>query len=232
MSTDENTDAQTPVALREGVRNLFVGNKRTEDNREFGRLLRVHRMRAGLSAASVAEAVGVSASFVRSIERGDQAPSKSTAEAILSTVGLNPDATPLELTDPDTNQTYRIIAFTASRKGDNSRWSLARLAQGRTQQETTERFAELLGNSSIGDKIAHTQAEEEARKQRLALGIYGISDDEPAAETRNRIYRRLGLADAQEVVRIHAFLDDLGVADPLDHPENYWAEGYPSREEL
>ena len=50
--------------------------------KSVGRAIRVHRERAGLTQAVLAEAVGLTEQYIGVIERGDRAPSFKTLEAL------------------------------------------------------------------------------------------------------------------------------------------------------
>lgn len=106
---------------------------------QFGRLLRVARVTADMSAEEVADAAGVTAPFLRAVERGDRAPSKDTAIALLRGLAIEhhevapgrrlrggPD---LVLHDPrDGKRVW--VEFKATHKGDSLSWALTSTTPG------------------------------------------------------------------------------------------------------
>jgi transcriptional regulator with XRE-family HTH domain len=133
---------------------LYVGNGKT-DNEVFGRILRTCRRELDKSARDVADEVGVSATFVRAIERGDQAPSEDTARRLWNAVNPGfptsrprPDIPELVITDPDSDELF-LCQFTASRKGDNSKWSLERLQTTEPGQRLAQNYANHLLSSFL-----------------------------------------------------------------------------------
>src|SRR3954454_12093230 len=173
------SEAQSAPPPPETDHVLLVGNKRTTDSRVFGRLLRTQRLQAGLSAAEVAESAGVSASFVRSIERGDQAPSMATAQQILAALEVTTVGPHLILTDPETSETY-YVTFVAARKGDNSRWSLQNLLQGTPPSEFVNTLTSILLRSPAGRELMAARQVTEDENQLRALGVYQVPDGEAA----------------------------------------------------
>src|SRR5207253_2494327 len=111
---------------------LVVGSGE-EGSKLFGRLLRETRVNSEKSAREVAAEVGVSSSFVRAVERGERAPSAESGMKLLHAVGISTDegakSDPFDIVFETSNPQRKFyIAFKASRQGDNTRWSLARLS--------------------------------------------------------------------------------------------------------
>ncbi len=208
---------------------LLIGKDRKADNRIFGRLLRRYRIEQGKSAVEVADSASVTASFIRSIERGDQAPSRETADKILSALGVDPSEEVVLLTDPDTGERFEVRDFLAASKGDNSRWSMARLIDPADPAASVERMIHAYANSPTS--IEESEREERFNSRR-ALGIYDISAEESIQSVRLRAIRRLVSATDDEVRRIHELEDNIGVNDPDDPIDDYLAQGYMSRQEM
>jgi transcriptional regulator with XRE-family HTH domain len=231
VMSESEPPSNPPVGVQRAVdaepAPLWIGKNRGPDNRVFGRLLRRYRTDQNMSAAEIADVAGVTASFVRSIERGDQAPSRATADKILAALGFDASEEPVLLTDPDTGARFHVREFTAAAKGDNSRWSLARLLE----PGDAETFARFVSTYAHTPTYTEEQELEEQVEQQRALGRYGIAEGESSESIRVRAARRLMSASDEEVTLIHRFLDDMGVDDPADPIADYLARGYDSRDQ-
>ena len=69
---------------------LVIGQGQDADNGVLGGILRRRRTHLGRRTEDVAEAVGVTASYIRSIERGERAPAPDKAEQLLLELGMRP----------------------------------------------------------------------------------------------------------------------------------------------
>lgn len=69
---------------------LVVGQGQDADNGVLGGILRRRRTHLNRRTEDVAQAVGVTASYIRSIERGERAPAPDKAEQLLLELGLRP----------------------------------------------------------------------------------------------------------------------------------------------
>jgi transcriptional regulator with XRE-family HTH domain len=192
--------------------------------------LRRYRTDQKRSAVEIADAAGVAASFVRSIERGDQAPSRETADKILAALGFPTSEERVVLVDPDTGDRFEVSDFTAAAKGDNSRWSLARLWDP-GDPASFERFIGTYAQTPayIEGKLFKEQVQQV--EQQRALGRYGIGETESSDAVRIRAARRLMSASDEEILLVHQFLDQVGLNDPADPIDDYLARGYDSRHE-
>jgi len=215
-SGQAEVDWRSALGIDAEVTPLFVGNKQVESNRVFGQLLRGYRRARGKSAAQVAEAASVSASFVRSIERGDLAPSRETAEAILRFLGVKLDQERLILQDENSGARHWVIGFSADSRGDNTRQSLSQYLSLPEDQRMHVLASMFIEDPTIKRVMEEDRGKrEEAERQRLrAEHFYGIPADEAPAVTRNRVFRRIAVATDDQIEELHEQLDFMGVPDP------------------
>jgi len=210
-------DWRSAVGVDADVTPLFVGNKLVESNRVFGQLLRGYRRAQGKSAAQVAEAAGVSASFVRSIERGDLAPSRETAEAILRFLDVDLDQDRVILQDQDSGARHWVIGFSADSKGDNTRQSLSLRLGSLPEDQRMDVLASMFIEDPTMKRAMEEERvkrEEEERQRLRAEHVYDIPEDEDPAVTRNRVFRRIAVATDDQIEELHEMLDSMRVPDP------------------
>jgi transcriptional regulator with XRE-family HTH domain len=69
---------------------LVIGQGQDADNGVLGGILRRRRTHLNRRTEDVAQALGVTASYIRSIERGERAPAPDKAEQLLLELGLRP----------------------------------------------------------------------------------------------------------------------------------------------
>jgi transcriptional regulator with XRE-family HTH domain len=72
-------------------RELVIGQGQDVDNRVLGGVLRARRKDLNRRTEDVAQALDVTASYIRSIERGQRAPAPDKAEQLLLDLGLQPE---------------------------------------------------------------------------------------------------------------------------------------------
>jgi len=210
-------DWRSALGVDADVTPLFVGNKQVESNRLFGSMLRSYRRTQGKSATQVAEAARVSASFVRSIERGDLAPSRETAEAILRFLDVDLDQERVILQDQESGARHWVVKYGADFQGDNTGQSLAEhLARIPEDQRMDVLVTMFIEDPSMKRALREDEAkrEEEERQRLRAEHVYAIPEDEEPAVTRNRVFRRIAVATDDQIEELHELLDLLRVPDP------------------
>lgn len=72
---------------------LVIGQGQDADNGVLGDAVRKRRRELGRRTEDVAQTLGVTASYIRSIERGERAPAPDKAEQLLLELGLRPERT-------------------------------------------------------------------------------------------------------------------------------------------
>jgi transcriptional regulator with XRE-family HTH domain len=171
-------------------------------SKEFGRMLREARLASGRSAQEIADGVGVSASFVRAVERGERAPSAESGRKLLEVVGIPAEegdkGSPFDLVVRASPAGPKVfVSFKAARQGDNSKWSLARL----TDPEATP----------SGSRMHNTLSSWfSPRLSPAPAGTFGIFMPTPGDGTNTefgRLVRRLAAADRQTLIAVQRFMD-------------------------
>ncbi|MCX5170567.1 helix-turn-helix domain-containing protein [Streptomyces antibioticus] len=77
---------------------------------EFGPMLRAARERAGLGVRETARQAGLSAGYLTNLEHGSRSPSRSTAQRLADTLGMDED------------ERARVLAVAVSDAGRDHPW--------------------------------------------------------------------------------------------------------------
>ena len=178
---DERPEHEDPTYI-----DLVIGPGYEVDNERFGRMLAEFRQLAGLSRAAAANALDVSAEYIRLIELGRRTPAMGQMPQILELYGIEGEVGRLQPGGdrPD------LILFAPQADGPTTIDFASRIRGARRRVPTPSRSGVDIGNDEEGT-ASTSLSKERAGELGLIVSLLVSADDPTLGEIRDLLERRL-----------------------------------------